>query len=392
MRVAEQKLRLCIVTPAHSMAQSGGAEYQIDCLLDVLMSMDCFQIHYLAHYVADDRRPDGYEVVPIGQRGGRLWLGFSTHALSLYRALRALDPDIIYQRVACGYTGVAAYYARRHGVRMVWHVAHDSDVMRTSRFHGRNPLRRMVEKSAIEYGIRHARQIVTQTAHQARLLESNYGRKVTAVIPNFQPAPTGGVVKAELVTVIWIANLKPWKQPEVFVRLAKALDSLKDVRFVMVGAPSSGSSDKPWHDRLIRDMNCTGNLDYVGQKTQEEVSALLDMAHIFVNTSEQEGFPNTFIQAWLREVPVVSLHVDPDGVLEREKIGVLAGTEQGLLDAVRSLATDASRRTDYGARARRYAMAAHSLNNAWQLGRLLESAGVLESPSSGQGEHIEGTS
>ena len=32
-----------------------------------------------------------------------------------------------------------------------------------------------------------------------------------------------------------------------------------------------------------------------------------------VNTSDYEGFSNTFIQAWMRRVPIASLHVDPDG-------------------------------------------------------------------------------
>ena len=57
------------------------------------------------------------------------------------------------------------------------------------------------------------------------------------------------------------------------------------------------------------------------------MNRLLARSHIFVNTSTHEGFPNTFIQSWLREVVVVSLQVDPDQVLERQQVGIAAGSE-----------------------------------------------------------------
>ena len=64
-----------------------------------------------------------------------------------------------------------------------------------------------------------------------------------------------------------------------------------------------------WQASLMRSIEATPNLEYLGQRTHAEVNELLARAHIFVNTSTHEGFPNTFIQAWLREVAVVSLSV-----------------------------------------------------------------------------------
>ncbi len=364
--------RLCIVTPNHSAASMGGAEYQIDRLLDVMTRTRERDIYYLAHRVPLGLKANGYRIVQVGSSDGVGRFGFWLDAAPLYRALRRIAPDVIYQRVACGYTGIAAHYARVSGARLVWHVAHDSDVMpRSEPTDARNPIKRVFEKRCVEYGIRHAHRIVVQTERQAQLLNENFGRKADALIRNFHPQPRESVEKPEPLTVVWIANIKRWKQPEAFIRLAQHLSDIKNVRFVMVGALDG--EGRTWQNDLSHRLANTPNLDYVGPKNQASVNALLARAHVFVNTSLAEGYPNTFIQAWLREVPVISLTANPDGILDREGIGVHAGTEERLSQAVRMLLDDRVLRDEYGKRARRYAMRQHSESNALQLARLIDS-------------------
>jgi glycosyltransferase involved in cell wall biosynthesis len=293
----------------------------------------------------------------------------------LLSALRRIRPDVIYQRVACGYTGICAYYARKHGARLIWHVAHDSDVIPGQSLDvGRNLLRRYVEKRSIEYGIRHATEIVAQTEDQARLLQKYYGRAASRVVRNFHADPVEPIDKSGPLLVLWIANLKPWKQPEVFVRLARHLSDLEAVTFVMVGAESSGAGDALWARTLLHDIGATRNLQYLGEKTQEEVNRLLAQGHLLINTSVAEGFPNTFIQAWMREVPVVSLHVNPDGVLGRQAVGLCAGSEPELNRMTRELLESPSRRLLYGSRSAEYAMTHHSLRNTALLADLIDSS------------------
>ena len=221
------KPRLCIVNPFE---HGGGAEYQISLLIDALAAADRYEIHYLTHFVDQRRRSRNYQVDRIGPGGPIPRLGYISDGRALFRALRAIAPCVIYQRVACGYTGMCAFYARRHSIPMIWHVAHDTDVAPQILDTARNILRVRLEKWLVEYGARHATRIVVQTQHQAALLRNHYRRAADAVIGNFHPPATGELDKHGPRTVVWIANLKPWKQPEAFVRLAQALVGYDDVR------------------------------------------------------------------------------------------------------------------------------------------------------------------
>jgi glycosyltransferase involved in cell wall biosynthesis len=365
-------LKLCIVNPFE---REGGAEYQISLLINALSASGLWEVYYLAHFLAEDGRTRAYQVARIGNGGRAPRFGYVTEAASLYRELRRINPAVIYQRVACGYSGVCTYYSRRHAVPLIWHVAHDMDL--TSQMPAeRNFIRLRMEKEAVKYAARRATGIVVQTRDQEALLQKNYQRTATAVIPNFQPRPTEVLDKSGILTVVWIANMKRWKRPEVFVRLARSFAGRADVRFVMVGAPADGTGDAAWQKSLSMSIESTPRLEYWRKRTQTEVNQLLAHAHIFVNTSVQEGFPNTFIQAWMRDVAVVSLSVDPDGILERERVGIAAQTEQRLAAAVQSLLDQKDLLAHYVERGRTHAFAHHSLDNAARLASLLESYGT----------------
>jgi hypothetical protein len=76
----------------------------------------------------------------------------------------------------------------------------------------------------------------------------------------------------------------------------------------------------------------------------------------------------------MRRVPVVSLHVDPDRLLSRGGLGVVAGTEEALASHVAALLDDPDRCAAIGARARQYALEHHAESNIETLAGLLDLA------------------
>ncbi len=338
----------------------GGSEFQVSCLLQRLVDLNRYELFYLARRVDPDFIPQGYKIVKVADARGFRRFGEFLDAPLLSKWLKEIKPDVIYQRVGCGYTGIAAYYARHNGGRLIWHVAHDMEVEPFDSTVSKNMVFRYLDKKVLEYGIKHATAIIVQTQRQRELLKRHYNRTPVAQIENGHPFPKGSIKKSDGVEIVWVANLKPWKRPELYIRLAKDLESSHNIKFTMVGSPAWSESRHAEFMRLIKDQR---NLTYLGGRTQDEVNAILARAHIFVNTSIQEGFPNTFIQAWMRQVPVVSMSVDPNDVLTRNRIGFLSGSYEKMKQHIVHLIESPELRRRMGADAQAYAFAAHSMNN-----------------------------
>ena len=364
------RAKLCILVRTHWEALMGGSQYQAKVLIDYLLAHYDVDIAYLTTRVDPSFTPHGYRIVPFSDFTGLRRYGAFFDALRLYRALKRERPDIILQFIGSAHTGIAALYARRHGCKMFWRVTSDPSV-EPERASWWKPHRR-IERMFLDYGIRNATLILAQTEYQRARLAAAYPSAAVQVLPNFHPTPpdcgrTGAVVKQ----VAWIANLKPLKNPGAFLRLARRFARRPEVRFVIVGGTSD---DGDWTRRQLEEIAATPNVEYRGALPQNEVNALLEQTDLLVNTSDYEGFSNTFIQAWMRRVPVVSLHVDPDRLLSRGGLGAVAGDEETLYASVAALLDDPDRCASIGARARRYALDHHAESNIETLARLLELA------------------
>jgi glycosyltransferase involved in cell wall biosynthesis len=363
-------LTLCVLVPDHWAAIKGGSEYQAGILVDRLVQRYDVRVTYLTLGSNPAFRPNGYRIERFSSRRGLRRYGKFLDALRLYRTLEREAPDVIYQQVGCAHTGIAAYYAEKHGCRMLWRIAHDDDVTRQRPDWMRPHL--IVERWFLEYGLRHAGMILAQTAHQKALLSSNYGRDDAIVVRNFHPLPSSDEHKDarpnEVKRVVWVANLKPSKNPDAFIRLARRFASIRGVEFVMIGA----WQEKPaWVADVTALMRSAPNLRYLGEQRQEEVNALLQGAYALVNTSHGEGFSNVFIQAWMRGVPVVSLSVNPDGLLDGESLGFASGSEERLYEDVAKLIENPALRDTMARKARAFAIDEFSEKNVDRIADLM---------------------
>lgn len=347
----------------------GGSQYQAKLLISELHRTFGADITYFTARASEKLDFPDHRVVCVGKINALRRFGHFWDFFRLQRALRDFAPDVIYQRVGCAYTGISARYAARSGVPMIWHVASAGDCRRApplSRLLGRPHT--VLETRLAKMGVKYADVVVAQSRDQVELLRANFGREPDHLIRNFQQAPPPVRKTSDQLTVVWIGNFKPIKRPELFIELASKLAADRRIRFVMVGRAYPARSQQQPIDELIERNQ---NLQYLGGLPQEEVNELLKSAHLLVNTSESEGFSNTFIQAWMRSVPVLTLGVNPDGLLDGGPLGSSRGSVSELAEAIRGFAGNFDMLETMGEQSRQFAMQQYSMSNATELAELI---------------------
>lgn len=269
---------------------------------------------------------------------------FYPRLVTTWRALRRADADLYYCRGASFYPALLALFCRFYGRRSVFAGAHDTD------FHpGSLLLPNLRDKLLYRLGVRHVDGIIVQSRRQQKLLKENFGLE-GEVIRNFLLEGAEGA-PADGGTILWVATIRGWKRPLQFVRLARAFP---EERFVMIGGRDE--AEDHLFRQVVQECALLPNIDFLGFCPLEETERHFARCKLFVNTSCHEGFPNTFLQAWRRGVPVVS-YVDPDGVISENSLGSVVRSEEGLRDAVRGVLQ--GRRPDANA-VRSYFLAHHS--------------------------------
>jgi glycosyltransferase involved in cell wall biosynthesis len=154
-----------------------------------------------------------------------------------------------------------------------------------------------------------------------------------------------------------VARCEDWKRPEVFIELARRCEGEK---FVMIMPRSS--SQPEYYSRIEELARAVPNLQHIEFVPFLGIDEYFRRAKVFVQTSRQEGFPNTFVQAARNGAAIVSLEVNPDGFLERHACGACAGGSfERLVEQVQELLGDARERERQGSNAWRYARAHHDI-------------------------------
>jgi len=285
---------------------------------------------------------------------------FHPRATRLLSALIAADADTYYQSPAGAYTGITGWFCRASGRRFIFRIASDSDCEKE---HGR--LKFWRDRKLYNYGLRCADVIASQTEFQAQTLRENHGLESTVVNMMVElPARSAEVEKD--IDVLWVSNLRALKRPELALELAR---QLPDVRFTLAGGPMPGG--ETYFEDVMAAAARLPNVTMLGAVRYAETGALFDRTRIFLNTSSIEGFPNTFLQAWIRGVPVVTFF-DPDSLVRRLSLGRAAGSVDDMRESIRSLLQHDAERQAIGRRAREFAAREYSTGVAARYIELLD--------------------
>ena len=314
-------MRICLVSlralPAlseeHKHERLGGAEVQHAQLAAALVRLG----HEVRLVVADFGQRDGavYEGVTtlkaFRESAGLPGLRFiHPQWTGLWSAIARADADVYYYSCAGMILGMLALYCGRHDRRLVFRVASDVDCDPD-----KVEIRRRRDRWLYQYGLKRTDAVLVQTVNQQQALLKNYGLPSTVVGMLVAPPSRSAAAAAKDIDVLWVANLRQIKRPDRLVAIARAIPG---TRFHMAGAMVPGEEEL--YKRIEAEARELPNLTFHGAVPYMDVGKLFDRARVFANTSELEGFPNTYLQAWVRGIPVVTTF-DPDGLVKSAGLG-----------------------------------------------------------------------
>lgn len=284
--------------------------------------------HDVSYITMDYGQPDGEKISGFtvyrlyrpdeGVPGLRF---LTTRVPGLLKALERADADVYVFMCPDPFVGVVAWFCGKKKKKFIYYGGSDRDF--DDNMWGLNPR----DYHLFRWGLKRADLVLCQNGFQIDTLSEYYGRK-GEILRN--PMPKAERTYSSNGSIIWVANYRPLKRPEIFIKLA---ERMKD-DFVMVGGLASGYTESEYCK--INEAAGRAGIKVVGPAGYDDTDRLISGAKILVNTSEFEGVSNTFLQAWRRGIPVVSF-VDPDGMICEYGLGEGVCDLEGLVMAVDDL-------------------------------------------------------
>jgi glycosyltransferase involved in cell wall biosynthesis len=201
-------------------------------------------------------------------------------------------------------------FAKFWKAKLILRFASDSDLQP-----GKELINRYHDKILFRLGIKITSDFIVQNENQAVLLKNNYSKYNYTKIPNiwiFNSDKTSIIYQKDII--LWVSNFRELKRPHWFLRLAK---EKTNYHFIMVG----NSIDRNLFNKCKKESKDIYNLKFMGGVSFSDTFELFLKARLFVCTSTIEGFPNTFLQAWLNECPVITTF-DPSNIIANENLGI----------------------------------------------------------------------
>lgn len=175
----------------------------------------------------------------------------------------------------------------------------------------------------------------------------NFFNKGVSVIKNILSIEHQQISKKERY-ILWVGSNLPRKRPELLIELAK---KCPQIPFKMIMSTSQHNDIK---ESIQKQCATIPNIEFIAGVPFHSIGSYYQKAAILVSTSELEGFPNVFLHAWQYATPVISLNIDPDHIIEKNKMGLVAVTIEQMAQQIISLSSDDQLRISLGENGKKY--------------------------------------
>jgi len=275
---------------------------------------------------------------------------------SLNHAMRQADAEVYYHNCGEYVTGQVALWCRWNKRAFIYSTASDPDC--DPKLPEMHTLR---ERILYRYGLLRADSVIVQTRKQQQMLKDGFGLQ-SSVLPMPCPAPEDN--SYNLVSpsnrpnrILWIGRVSRVKRLEFLIDVAGALPHVK---FDVVGTPDA---DDDYSRSVLSRAQSLANIVLHGRVPPTRMPKFYSSASLLCSTSQYEGLPNTFLEAWSFGVPVVST-VDPDNLIASHTMGAVAVDCESLINGIKSLLDAPDVWNEASANSRHYYLENHAMEPA----------------------------
>ncbi|MBN2270765.1 MAG: glycosyltransferase family 4 protein [Sedimentisphaerales bacterium] len=269
-----------------------------------------------------------------------------TGAIKVWRAMRAADAEIYFREAPSSAGFLLALFCKLNRRIFVYRTASKGEC--DGWYLKQHPL----GGRAFLWSLRKAALVVVQNETDKAEISRTTGISAV-VIPNAHPLPA--LSQGQRDIVLWVGRSTPLKRPGLFIDLA---EQMPDENFTMICQRATGDND---FQALAQRAEKVKNLKFINRVPFHETASHYQRAKLFVNTSDSEGFPNTFVEACKHAAAILSLSINPDGFLTTYKCGLCADDDWRKFLEQFEFLTASQEARDYGRNGRRYAEEKHDI-------------------------------
>ena len=335
--------------------KTAGAELQM-VLLAKELAKKSFDVSFIT-FVKTTDEPENIHNIKVYNPFDNKYKGITylnpKNMFRLLKTLKKIDADVYIQRSTTPLTGIISFYAKLTNKKFIYSSSSERDVSDFLKIKSLNDIKKLFFK----FGVKNSDYVLCQTKNQKKLLKRSIGKQ-GKVIKNFYPLldHENGKKNISKLKIIWAGRITRIKRPELFLKLAK---KIPEVDFWMMGGPTS---DIDFYNYIKKEAEKINNLTFLGPIPYKKINNYYDKSSIFINTSNSEGFPNTFLEAWGHNIPVISIGFDPDEIICKNNLGFHSKDFNQLVKDTKKLIENQKLRIEMGKNGRKYVEKEHDID------------------------------
>ncbi|HOO72686.1 MAG TPA: glycosyltransferase [Spirochaetota bacterium] len=333
----------------YSQRTFGGADIQMYLITRELKSLEGIEVFsFIINYPRIDFN-DGsdFNLIKTYSESDNLFKKFFIY----HSIIKDIRPDVIIQRGLTLFSCLLALYCRVKRIKFVFMFAHDIESRGRYQKNQKKCLLFPVLLSS-------AYKLIVQNGYEYKQLITKTQQKKIKIIKKGLDLKKIPQKKVKLYDAVWVARCEPWKNPEIFIELARRN---KEYAFLMICSRVADKED--YFIKIKSEAQKNSNIIFIDFINNNQIYDLLSQSRIFCITSQLEGdWPMAVLEAAATGLPILSLNLNYGDLFDKYNAGYHSKDIEHLCEDFLTLVNDKKLYDIQSENAKRYINENHLLS------------------------------